>query len=337
MPRPRTNLRAVPLLLLILALLAACDGAPTTPAAQGLAAQANAAQRSAPTATTAPHATTVAPTVAPTATAASSAAPTEIPSAPSAREPATVVRVIDGDTIRVRLADGREDTVRYIGIDTPETVDPRTTVECFGEAASAKNAGLVAGRAVELEKDVSERDKYDRLLRYVWVAGDDGIMRHTNEELVKWGFAASTSYPPDVRYQRLFADLELAARVQRLGLWGQCSSAHAPLPTAVPPAPTAIPTIAPPTATVRPAVPTAAPRQPTATVAPQPAAPTNGFDPRRYTGQGDRYNCADFASQAQAQAVLRADPRDPNRLDADKDGIACENNPAPRDLNPVPR
>lgn len=62
-----------------------------------------------------------------------------------------------------------------------------------------------------------------------------------------------------------------------------------------------------------------------------------GFDPNRYIGQGDRYNCSDFKSQAEAQAVLRADPRDPNRLDGDRDGITCENNPPPKDLTPVPR
>jgi hypothetical protein len=62
-----------------------------------------------------------------------------------------------------------------------------------------------------------------------------------------------------------------------------------------------------------------------------------GFDPHRFVGQGDRYNCPAFVSQADAQAVLRADPSDPNRLDADRDGIACETNPAPRDRVPVPR
>ena len=89
------------------------------------------------------------------------------------------------------------------------------------------------------------------------------------------------------------------------------------------------------------AQPTAAP-QPTATATPRPAqtataAPSSGFDARNYIGQGDRYNCSDFASQADAQAVLRADPRDPNRLDTDRDGIACESNRAPFDQNPVPR
>jgi excalibur calcium-binding domain-containing protein len=77
------------------------------------------------------------------------------------------------------------------------------------------------------------------------------------------------------------------------------------------------------------------------TTLPQPA-PTvmplaSGFDPGRYLGQGDRYNCAVFTSQADAQAVLRADPSDPNRLDGDRDGIACESNPSPKDLNRVPR
>jgi hypothetical protein len=81
--------------------------------------------------------------------------------------------------------------------------------------------------------------------------------------------------------------------------------------------------------------------QPTAR--PTPAAPVAapglrpGFNPQSYIGQGDRYNCGDFQSQAEAQAVLRADPRDPNRLDADRDGIACENNRAPRDTVRVPR
>jgi hypothetical protein len=63
----------------------------------------------------------------------------------------------------------------------------------------------------------------------------------------------------------------------------------------------------------------------------------SGFDPSRYVGQGDRYNCSAFVSQAQAQAVLRADPRDPNRLDASRDGLACESNADPRDMVRVPR
>jgi len=82
--------------------------------------------------------------------------------------------------------------------------------------------------------------------------------------------------------------------------------------------------------------PTADPR-PTQPLTPPTAQPPSGFDPSRYIGQGDRYNCSDFKSQADAQAVLRADPQDPNRLDSDKDGIACESNRAPYDRVPVPR
>ena len=87
----------------------------------------------------------------------------------------------------------------------------------------------------------------------------------------------------------------------------------------------------------QPAVVAPTPTTPAPVAAPAPApAPSSGFDPTRYIGQGDRYNCGDFASQAQAQAVLRADPRDPNRLDGnDNDGLACESNPAPRDPVPV--
>ena len=79
---------------------------------------------------------------------------------------ATVVRVIDGDTIEVEI-DGTSYRVRYIGIDTPETVHPQKPVECFGKEASEKNRELVEGKRVRLEKDVSDTDKYGRLLRYV--------------------------------------------------------------------------------------------------------------------------------------------------------------------------
>jgi len=124
-----------------------------------------------------------------------------------------VKRVIDGDTIE--LVTGQK--VRYIGIDTPETVDPRTTVQCFGKEASAKNKELVEGKTVRLEKDVSETDKYGRLLRYVYV--DDLLV---NEVLVKEGYAFSSTYPPDVKYQDLFIEAERQAREANVGLWGSC-------------------------------------------------------------------------------------------------------------------
>jgi micrococcal nuclease len=124
-----------------------------------------------------------------------------------------VTRVIDGDTIEI---EGGE-RVRYIGIDTPETVDPRKPVQCFGVEASNKNKELVEGKTVRLEKDITDRDKYNRLLRYVYV-GDTFI----NLELVKQGFAYSYSYPPDIKYQEQFVKSQQEAREAKRGLWNAC-------------------------------------------------------------------------------------------------------------------
>lgn len=124
-----------------------------------------------------------------------------------------VTRVIDGDTVEI---EGGE-RVRYIGIDTPETVDPRQPIQCFGVEASKKNKELVEGKTVRLEKDVTDRDKYGRLLRYVWV--DDLFV---NLELVKQGFATSYSYPPDIKHQAEFLAAEREAREAGRGLWGAC-------------------------------------------------------------------------------------------------------------------
>jgi micrococcal nuclease len=176
---------------------------------------------------------------------------------------ATVVRVIDGDTIRVAI-DGQEYSVRYIGIDTPETVDPRQPVQWMGPEASAANKELVEGQTVVLEKDVSEVDRYGRLLRYVWLDRSTGWLL-VNQELVRLGYAHSSSYPPDVRYQDLFRMVEGVAREAGIGLWGATPTA-APTSTPTPtPTRTAAPTTKPtPTPTPRrtpapTAAPTAAP------------------------------------------------------------------------------
>lgn len=218
------------------------------------------------------------------------------------RVEAQVLRVVDGDTIEVEIQ-GKKYTVRYIGMNTPETVDPRRPVQAYGKEASDKNKELVEGKTVELEKDVSETDRYGRLLRYVYV---DGVM--INVELVRMGYAQVATYPPDVKYQDLLLEAQREARENGRGLWSGDTSPPSPTEN---PSPVPAPAIAPP--------------------------PASGFDPTRYLGQGDRYNCSDFASQAQAQAVLRADPRDPNRLDSDRDGIACESNASPYDRARVPR
>jgi len=128
---------------------------------------------------------------------------------------AQVVAVVDGDTIKVEM-DGIVYTVRYIGIDTPETVHPSKPVEWMGTEASAANESLVGGQVVFLEKDVSETDRYGRLLRYVYLL--DGTF--VNAMLVRMGYAQVSTYPPDVRYQELFLQMQQEAMDAGLGLWG---------------------------------------------------------------------------------------------------------------------
>jgi len=149
--------------------------------------------------------------------------PSPVPTRQTNYEKATVKRVVDGDTIV--LTDGR--TVRYIGIDTPETVHPKKLVQCFGQEASATNKALVAGQEVWLEKDVSEMDRYQRLLRYVYIASSESsALVMVNEKLVADGLAYASSYPPDIKYQLKFSELEYEARRSGRGLWGVAGCAR---------------------------------------------------------------------------------------------------------------
>ena len=127
----------------------------------------------------------------------------------SPADTARVTQVIDGDTITI--ADGS--LVRYIGIDTPE-VYPE--LEAFGMEAWQANRKLVEGKEVRLERDVTETDKYGRLLRYVYV--DDTFV---NAELVRLGLAEARAYPPDTRYQNLLAQREEGARQAGRGMWAK--------------------------------------------------------------------------------------------------------------------
>lgn len=139
---------------------------------------------------------------------------------------AFVTRVVDGDTIEVSVR-GEQWKLRYIGIDTPETVDPRRPVGCYGKEASERNRQLVEGKSVGLEKDVRDTDDFGRLLRYVWLDG-----RMVNAALVEEGYAAAATYPPDVRYASAFASLQAKARAAGLGLWGPACQTMAPSPAA---------------------------------------------------------------------------------------------------------
>jgi micrococcal nuclease len=124
-----------------------------------------------------------------------------------------VARVIDGDTIQIQ---GGE-KVRYIGMDTPETVDPEKPVQFYGQEASEENRKLVEGKTVHLEKDASERDKYGRLLRYVYV-GNDFI----NLELVRDGYARVETIAPDTKYKDMFMRAQQEAEQSKIGLWSAC-------------------------------------------------------------------------------------------------------------------
>ena len=145
-------------------------------------------------------------------------------------EPATVVRVVDGDTIVVDRGTGQE-SLRYIGVDTPETVHPTVPLEWMGNEASAFNRLLVEGRQIVLERDISDVDQYGRLLRYVWIQ-DGTAWTFVNLELLKAGFAQVSTYPPDVKYVDAYLGAQRTAREQGTGLWG--TSPATPMPSATP-------------------------------------------------------------------------------------------------------
>lgn len=125
-----------------------------------------------------------------------------------------VARAVDGDTIE--LANGEK--VRYIGMDTPETVDPRKPVGCYGHEASAYNKQLVEGKEVVLAKDLVDKDKYGRLLRYVYLI--DGTF--VNLQLVQNGFARVLTIPPNDSLSTLFIQAAHEAQAAKKGLWSAC-------------------------------------------------------------------------------------------------------------------
>jgi micrococcal nuclease len=205
-------------------------------------------------------------------------------SLPASAVPAELVRIVDGDTIVVKIeGDSGQETVRLIGIDTPETKKPNTPVQCFGKEASAFTTALLTGKKIWLEPDVSNRDRYGRLLRYVWVDSGSSYLL-ANEEIVSLGYGTAGDYPPDTHYHnRLFAALD-HARSQQLGMWGSCEL------------------------------------KAQGTLAPG--------APDWWTG-GD-LDCADFASQKDAQSFFEAmggPGEDPDNLDEDGDGVVCRSLP----------
>jgi micrococcal nuclease len=126
----------------------------------------------------------------------------------------TVTRVIDGDTIEVARR-GRTMDIRFIGIDTPETVHPSQPVGCFGPEASSFTSKKLEGQRLRLEFDVERRDHYGRLLAYIWVDG-----KLFNKTLVRQGYAQVSTYPPNVKYVDEFVAAQRRARKSNAGLWG---------------------------------------------------------------------------------------------------------------------
>ena len=129
-----------------------------------------------------------------------------------------VTEVIDGDTFRLETGE----TVRMVGIDTPETVDPRRPVGCFGKEASNETKSLLTNKRVILQKDITDKDKYGRILRLVYLILDNGDLLFVNDYLVRDGFAKAYTYPPDIKYDSKFKDAEAGAKMNKKGMWEKC-------------------------------------------------------------------------------------------------------------------
>ena len=154
--------------------------------------------------------------------------PTDLFETPPAAARAEIRRVVDGDTVVAVLDSGRSESVRLIGIDTPEKPGGTLPAECFGAEATAFTAALLPpGSPVLLTGGAETRDVYDRLLAYVYRA-TDGLF--VNMALAREGYAASLSIAPNTDYSAHFAAAETAARAENLGLWAACGGADTPLP-----------------------------------------------------------------------------------------------------------
>lgn len=236
----------------------------------------------------------------PTATPAPTSDPLAYPVMPVGLQEAQVVEIIDGDTVDVRI-DGKVERLRLIGLDTPETKDPRKPVQCFGKEASGQAAKILSGQTVLLEEDASQDtwDKYDRLLRYVWLP--DGKLY--NLEMIIGGFAHEYTYETPYKYQAVFKKEEAAARERGWGFWAATScngnteqAAEAPAPKPAAPKP-------------------AAPAQ-------QPAAGGNchpSYPDVCIPPAPPDLNCKDVPYKR-----FRVVGADPHKFDGNRDGIGCE-------------
>ncbi len=255
---------------------------------------------------------------------------------PPGAERATIVKALDGDTIRVSV-NGKGRTVRLVLIDAPETRDPNVPVECFGEEAAKRlRRMLPKGRVVYLEKDVSDKDRTGRSLRYVWFKGVKGGVFLANEIMVWEGYAALATVLPDVKHIDRIRAMEQDARADDRGLWLACGGVDTPLTVASAPEPAPAPPIADCSAFASfeeaqvyyAANPGATDLDPNGDgracevwfgVDAVPTASTSG------ESGGGAVSCADFATWWDAQAYYDASGGNyVDNLDADYDGTACE-------------
>jgi len=216
-------------------------------------------------------------------------------------ENATVVKVVDGDTLDVSL-NGKTERIRVIGVNTPETVDPRKSVECFGvEASNKAKSYLAVGSEVQLEADASQddRDKYQRLLRYIWLAGKD-----FGKMMIAEGYAYEYTYDIPYKYQNEYKQAQKDAEVNKKGLWAD----NACLSTPKPATPKLVATTA-------------------------PSSGSSGAYTGSYSCSGPDLDCSDFATHSQAQSFFDScgfsATYDPMKLDSVGvgDGVACESLP----------
>lgn len=216
-------------------------------------------------------------------------------------ESATVVKVIDGDTLDVSL-NGKTERVRVIGVNTPETVDPRKSVECFGvEASNKAKSYLVVGTQVQIETDTSQdnRDKYQRLLRYIWLNGED-----FGKKMIAEGYAYEYTYDLPYKYQAEYKQAQNDAEAGKKGLWADNACVSTPKP--------------------------ATPKPITSTPS---TSGSSGIYTGSYSCSGPDLDCSDFASHTQAQSFFNScgftATNDPMKLDSVGvgDGVACESLP----------
>lgn len=238
----------------------------------------------------------------------------------SASEGYEVAKVIDGDTVVVRMA-GKQETVRFIGIDAPET---GANAECYATEATEALKELIGGGNVRLEKDPTqgERDKYDRLLAYVFTEGGVNIAL----KLIEGGFAKEYTYSKTYTYQKEFKAAQKRAEGSRVGLWAPNACAKPAVDQKPAEEPKAQFKIEPMSKEESEPV-AESPKQKELESEPE---GRQSVDTSGYTCSTNTYNCSDFSTHAEAQAVFEqcgGASNDVHKLDANKDGEACETLP----------